>query len=203
MVTDLYAVLGVPRGATAEELKAAYRRGVLASHPDRHRLSPPAERARAEARFRALTEAYETLTDARARSSYDRAGPGGAAAGFRPRHPGAGRASTARAPFGYEAIFHRWRQQRARGRGVLPAGGALLLGGLATLTAFGTVAFVGTRTQTPAKSFEDVAAELAEANRRSGRRFNSGRVRGGASGLRLGIEERNAQIKEAVRRRQQ
>ena len=194
MVADLYAVLGVPRGATAEELKAAYRRGVLASHPDRHRLSPPAERARAEARFRALTEAYETLTNARARSSYDRAGPGGPAAGFRPR------ASTARAPFGYEAIFHRWRQQRARGRGVLPAGGALLLGGLATLTAFGTVAFVGT--QTPAKSFEDVAAELAEANRRSGRRFNSGRVRGGASGLRLGIEERNARIKEAVRRQQ-
>ena len=195
MVADLYAVLGVPRGATEEELKAAYRRGVLASHPDRHRLSPPAERARAEARFRALTEAYETLTNARARSSYDRAGPGGAAAGFRPQ------ASTARAPFGYEAIFHRWRQQRARGRGVLPAGGALLLGGLATLTAFGTVAFVGT--QTPAKSFEDVAAELAEANWRSGRRFNSGRVRGGASGLRLGIEERNARIKEAVRRRQQ
>lgn len=194
MVADLYAVLGVPRGATEEELKAAYRRGVLASHPDRHRLSPPAERARAEARFRALTEAYETLTNARARSSYDRAGPGGAAAGFRPQ------ASTARAPFGYEAIFHRWRQQRARGRGVLPAGGALLLGGLATLTAFGTVAFVGT--QTPAKSFEDVAAELAEANRRSGRRFNSGRVRGGASGLRLGIEERNARIKEAVRRQQ-
>ena len=194
MVADLYAVLGVPRGATAAELKAAYRRGVLASHPDRHRLSPPAERARAEARFRALTEAYETLTNARARSSYDRAGPGGAAAGFRPW------ASTARAPFGYEAIFHRWRQQRARGRGVLPAGGALLLGGLATLTAFGTVAFVGT--QTPAKSFEDVAAELAEANRRSGRRFNSGRVRGGTSGLRLGIEERNARIKEAVRRQQ-
>ena len=194
MVADLYAVLGVPRGATAEELKAAHRRGVLASHPDRHRLSPPAERARAEARFRALTEAYETLTNARARASSDRAGPGGAAAGFRPR------ASTARAPFGYEAIFHWWRQQRARGRGVLPAGGALLLGGLATLTAFGTVAFVGT--QTPAKSFEDVAAELAEANRRSGRRFNSGRVRGGASGLRLGIEERNARIKEAVRRQQ-
>ena len=194
MVADLYAVLGVPRGTTAEELKAAYRRSVLASHPDRHRLSPPAERARAEARFRALTEADETLTNARARSSYDRAGPGGPAAGFRPR------ASTARAPFGYEAIFHRWRQQRARGRGVLPAGGALLLGGLATLTAFGTVAFVGT--QTPAKSFEDVAAELAEANRRSGRRFNSGRVRGGASGLRLGIEERNARIKEAVRRQQ-
>ena len=193
-MADLYAVLGVPRGATAAELKAAYRRGVLESHPDRHRLSPPAERARAEARFRALTEAYETLTNARARSSYDRAGPGGAAAGFRPR------ASTARAPFGYEAIFHRWRQQRARGRGVLPAGGALLLGGLATLTAFGTVAFVGT--QTPAKSFEDVAAELAEANRRSGRRFNSGRVRGGTSGLRLSIEERNARIKEAVRRQQ-
>ena len=79
MVADLYAVLGVPRGATAAELKAAYRRGVLASHPDRHRLSPPAERARAEARFRALTEAHETLTNARARSSYDRAGPGGAA----------------------------------------------------------------------------------------------------------------------------
>ena len=58
------------------------------------------------------------------------------------------------------------------------------------------------RGRSTVEEMKDVAAELAEANRRSGRRFNSGRVRGGTSGLRLGIEERNARIKEAVRRQQ-
>ena len=113
---DLYAVLGVPRSATAEEIKSAYRRGVLDSHPDRHRASPAAERARAEAKFRELAEAYETLNCKAKRSSYDRAGrgaptgfAGGRGAAYRP-YGTTYRTSTARAPFGYEAIFHRWRQ---------------------------------------------------------------------------------------------
>ena len=63
---DHYAVLGVPHSATAEEIKAAYRRLALATHPDRHPDQPDAE-----ARFRAISSAYAVLSDPAQRSRYD------------------------------------------------------------------------------------------------------------------------------------
>jgi curved DNA-binding protein CbpA len=65
---DPYAVLGVSRSATLEEVKAAYRREALKWHPDRH---PEAERDAASARFKAVSEAYQTLSDASSRSRHD------------------------------------------------------------------------------------------------------------------------------------
>ena len=53
---DPYAVLGVSRSATLEEVKAAYRREALKWHPDRH---PESEREAASARFKAVSEAYQ------------------------------------------------------------------------------------------------------------------------------------------------
>ena len=66
---DLYVVLGLPHGATESEIKRAYRRLARRFHPDIN----PGDRA-AEARFRQIAEAYETLTDPDRRSSYDSGG---------------------------------------------------------------------------------------------------------------------------------
>jgi DnaJ-class molecular chaperone len=64
---DHYAALGVQRDATAEEIKQAYRARAKASHPDRN----PNDSGAAD-RFRAVNEAYRTLSDAQLRAGYDR-----------------------------------------------------------------------------------------------------------------------------------
>jgi hypothetical protein len=70
---DLYEVLNVDRGAPREEIVRAWRRRARAEHPD----SRPHDDA-APARFRALAEAYQVLSDPARRAAYDRA------AGYRP-----------------------------------------------------------------------------------------------------------------------
>jgi molecular chaperone DnaJ len=66
---DYYATLGVPRSATADEIKKAFRRVALESHPDRN----PGD-AEAEARFKSASEAYSVLSDEDKRRRYDRMG---------------------------------------------------------------------------------------------------------------------------------
>jgi molecular chaperone DnaJ len=63
---DLYVVLGLPHGATESDIKRAYRRLARRFHPDIN----PGDRT-AEARFRQILEAYETLIDPDRRSRYD------------------------------------------------------------------------------------------------------------------------------------
>lgn len=63
MVPTHYQVLGVPEGASGEEVKQAYRRLVKAAHPDL---------AGNPARFRLVTEAYDVLSDPTQRAAYDR-----------------------------------------------------------------------------------------------------------------------------------
>ena len=63
---DLYVILGVPQGATVADIKRAYRRLARRFHPDIN----PGDNA-AEARFRQILEAYETLTDPDRRHRYD------------------------------------------------------------------------------------------------------------------------------------
>jgi curved DNA-binding protein len=69
---DYYEVLGVPRAASAEEIKRAYRQLARKHHPD---LQPAAERTQATERFKELNEAYEVLSDADKRAKYDALGP--------------------------------------------------------------------------------------------------------------------------------
>ncbi len=66
---DYYNLLGVPRGADDAAIKAAYRRLAKECHPDRHGGC-----TNQEARFKAISEAYECLKDPHKRAAYDRFG---------------------------------------------------------------------------------------------------------------------------------
>ncbi len=65
---DYYDVLGIDRNATAEQIKAAYRKLAFKYHPDHNREDG------AEARFKEVNEAYEVLSDAEKRETYDHYG---------------------------------------------------------------------------------------------------------------------------------
>ncbi|MGQ9827012.1 MAG: J domain-containing protein [Roseiflexus sp.] len=68
---DFYELLGVPRSASPEEIKRAYRREIARYHPDRYVNADPADLEYARRRSQLLTEAYATLSDPAARSAYN------------------------------------------------------------------------------------------------------------------------------------
>lgn len=94
---DLYARLGVKRGATDAEIKKAYRSLAKQLHPDRNQDNP-----KAAERFAQVTAAYDLLSDSAKRARYDRGeidedgnpkmpfGGGGSYGGARPGGGGAG-----------------------------------------------------------------------------------------------------------------
>jgi curved DNA-binding protein len=92
---DYYKILGVPRSASAEDVKRAYRKLARKYHPD------VSKEKNAEARFKEVAEAYEVLRDADKRAAYDQLGSG--YVGGQPFRPPPG--------FGAGATFRR--RQRA------------------------------------------------------------------------------------------
>jgi DnaJ-class molecular chaperone len=67
---DYYKILGVPKNATAKDIKAAYRKAARKHHPDVNKGDP-----KAEARFKEINEANEVLSDPEKRKRYDSLGP--------------------------------------------------------------------------------------------------------------------------------
>jgi molecular chaperone DnaJ len=79
---DCYELLGVPRNATTDDIKKAYRKLAMQHHPDRNHGNPEAEH-----RFKEVSEAYQILSDDQRRAAYDRFGhaafeQGGGGPGF-------------------------------------------------------------------------------------------------------------------------
>ncbi len=118
---DYYKILGVPRTASVEEIKKAYRRLVRKYHPD------VSKEADADARVKEINEAYAVLGDADKRRAYDELGPGWQAGqDFRPppgwqREYRSGQGGFSQADFSdfFETLFGA----RGFGRGFADLGG--------------------------------------------------------------------------------
>ena len=72
MAKDYYAVLGIKKDASADEIKKAYRKLALKYHPDKN----PGDK-KAEEKFKELTEAYAVLSDPEKKRQYDQFGDAG------------------------------------------------------------------------------------------------------------------------------
>jgi molecular chaperone DnaJ len=116
---DYYEVLGVSKNATDEELKKAYRKLAKKYHPDAN----PDNKKEAEAKFKEVNEAYETLSDKQKREMYDRFGANGPG-GFGGGNPGGGYYSYSTSGFdGFDidlddivsSIFRRRKKEKRKG----------------------------------------------------------------------------------------
>lgn len=81
MSKDYYEILGVPKGASKDELKKAYHKLAHKYHPDKNKGD--------DSKFKEVNQAYQTLSDDQKRSQYDRFGADGPQ-GFNPNQGGFG-----------------------------------------------------------------------------------------------------------------
>lgn len=97
---DFYQVLGVPRDATQDAIKKAYRKLARELHPDKNPDNPAAEE-----RFKAVSRAYETLSDPEKRSLYNEFGEIGLREGFDPERARYARNWQGSGGFDFSEIF--------------------------------------------------------------------------------------------------
>jgi molecular chaperone DnaJ len=109
---DYYELLGVPRTATEQEIKKAFRRLARELHPD------VSDHPEAEVRFREVSEAYEALSNHETRQLYDRYGHAGLKnGGFHPSHFDLGNVGDLFSAFFGEDLFGGGRRRRGPARG--------------------------------------------------------------------------------------
>ena len=110
---DFYEILGIPKNASEEEIKKAYRKLAMKHHPDRNQGDAAKV---AEEKFKEAKEAYEMLSDAQKRAAYDQYGHAGVDPNMRGGGAGDGFGGGFAEAFG-DIFGDMFGQQRGRGAG--------------------------------------------------------------------------------------
>ncbi|GIL50283.1 hypothetical protein Vafri_6491 [Volvox africanus] len=169
---DYYSVLGLTFGANQDEIKLAFRKLALLHHPDRHISSTKAQQEQAAARFKAITEAYDVLTDDRKRAQYEASVRSGGVGGTTGSSYGNGgrysygyhHSHNVNTDWAYSRYSHRdhararisWFQQLQRAVGARKLEAGLTLAGVGLLMFGGSAVDAAWTARNQGKSFRDI-----------------------------------------------